>query len=177
MRDIELKLLAELMKNSHRSDRELARTLGSSQPTITRIRNRLEKEGIIKEYTMVPDFFKLGYTLMGLTFVTLKKGLDIKEIQKAREAGKNALEEVPCPVIMSERGRGLGYDGMMIILCKNYAEYIDCMRCIENLSYIEGSRVESFLVSLEDEVRYLPITFRVLVKHVAMLKGKEEKKA
>jgi DNA-binding Lrp family transcriptional regulator len=40
------------MKNSRRSDRELALVLGISQPTVTRLRTRLEKEGIIKEYTM-----------------------------------------------------------------------------------------------------------------------------
>jgi len=37
-KDIEMRLLSELMKNSHRSDRELARTLKTSQPTVTRTR-------------------------------------------------------------------------------------------------------------------------------------------
>jgi DNA-binding Lrp family transcriptional regulator len=49
MKDIERRLISELMKNSRRSDRELAKALGTSQPTITR--GKLEREGIIKEYT------------------------------------------------------------------------------------------------------------------------------
>jgi DNA-binding Lrp family transcriptional regulator len=34
MKDIELRLISELMKNSRRSDRELAKAIGISQPTI-----------------------------------------------------------------------------------------------------------------------------------------------
>mgnify|MGYP006271117405 CR=1 FL=1 len=49
LKDVELRIVAELMKNSRRSDRELAKVVGVSQPTVTRTRSRLEKEGIIKE--------------------------------------------------------------------------------------------------------------------------------
>ncbi|NIO38282.1 winged helix-turn-helix transcriptional regulator, partial [Candidatus Bathyarchaeota archaeon] len=45
-------LLRELLKNSKRSDRELAKILGVSQPTVTRTRNRLEKNGMIQDYTI-----------------------------------------------------------------------------------------------------------------------------
>jgi DNA-binding Lrp family transcriptional regulator len=45
IRDIELKILSELMKNARISDRELAKKIGVSQPTVSRIRSRLEKEG------------------------------------------------------------------------------------------------------------------------------------
>ena len=43
MKDFELKLISELMKNSRRSDRELAKILQVSQPTVTRVRTKLEK--------------------------------------------------------------------------------------------------------------------------------------
>ena len=62
MKEIELKLISELMKNSRRSDRDLAKAIGTSQPTVSRMIGKLEKEGIIKEYTMIPDFGKLGGT-------------------------------------------------------------------------------------------------------------------
>ena len=48
MKEIEWKLLSELMKDSRRSDRQLARALGVSQPTITRTRTKLEKPEEIK---------------------------------------------------------------------------------------------------------------------------------
>lgn len=53
MKDIELRLISELVKNSRRSDRELAKALGISQPTVSRIRVRLEKQGLI-DYSAVP---------------------------------------------------------------------------------------------------------------------------
>jgi DNA-binding Lrp family transcriptional regulator len=49
MKDVELKLVSELMKNSRRSDRELAKAVGVSQPTVSRLVKRLEKDGLIKE--------------------------------------------------------------------------------------------------------------------------------
>ena len=47
--DTIFQLLRELLKNSKRSDRDLAKSLGVSQPTLTRMRKRLEKEGYILE--------------------------------------------------------------------------------------------------------------------------------
>jgi Lrp/AsnC family transcriptional regulator for asnA, asnC and gidA len=60
VKDIELKLISELMKNSRRSDRALAKVLKTSQPMVTRTRARLEREGYLREYTVIPDFHKLG---------------------------------------------------------------------------------------------------------------------
>jgi len=42
------------MKNSRRSDKELAKILALSQPTISRKRTFLEKE-LIETYTIIPD--------------------------------------------------------------------------------------------------------------------------
>lgn len=46
LKPIDYKLLFELMKDSHRSDRQLAKALGVSQPTVTRRRAMLEKNYI-----------------------------------------------------------------------------------------------------------------------------------
>ncbi|MBS7616044.1 Lrp/AsnC family transcriptional regulator [Candidatus Bathyarchaeota archaeon] len=62
-------LLYELMKDSKRSDRELAKVVKVSQPTITRMRRTLEKSGYIREYTVIPAFEKLGFEILALNFV------------------------------------------------------------------------------------------------------------
>ena len=41
LKDVEVRLIAELMKNSNRSDSELAKATGVSQPTVGRIINKL----------------------------------------------------------------------------------------------------------------------------------------
>ena len=73
MKELERRLIAELIRNSRRSDRELAKAVGCSQPTVSRMIKRLEKEGYIKEYTMIPDFHRLGYEIMALTFIQNEK--------------------------------------------------------------------------------------------------------
>jgi DNA-binding Lrp family transcriptional regulator len=47
---VTVKLLPEMLKNSRRSDRDLAKVLGVSQPTVTRTKQRLKKE-YIRTYT------------------------------------------------------------------------------------------------------------------------------
>lgn len=81
MKDIELKLLSELMKNSRRSDRELAKAIGTSQPPVSRMISRLEKEGVIKEYTMIPDFSKVGLEIMALTFIKFEQPLKEEKLK------------------------------------------------------------------------------------------------
>jgi len=95
MREIDWKVLSELIKNSKLSDRELAKKIGSSQPTVTRARKRLEKDGYVKEYTTIPDFSKLGYELLALTFVKLGKGLSSEGIAEARKDCSKKFEEKP----------------------------------------------------------------------------------
>lgn len=73
MKKIMMSLLFELLKNSKRSDRELAKILGVSQPTVTRMRGRLVKEGMIKEWTIIPDFVKIGYRIMAIITVQIAK--------------------------------------------------------------------------------------------------------
>jgi DNA-binding Lrp family transcriptional regulator len=53
LKPYDYRILFELMKDSHRSDREVSRATGISQPTVTRRRNLLET-GIIYGYTALP---------------------------------------------------------------------------------------------------------------------------
>ena len=44
LKDVELRLVSELMKNSRRSDRELGKAIHVSQPTVSRTIKKLEKK-------------------------------------------------------------------------------------------------------------------------------------
>ena len=76
IKDIDLKILSGLMKNSKISDRKLADSIGVSQPTVTRRRARLEKEAF-DGYTVIPKWGKLGYEILALTFVKTKQNLGL----------------------------------------------------------------------------------------------------
>jgi DNA-binding Lrp family transcriptional regulator len=169
MKPVELRLISELMKNSRRSDRELARAVGVSQPTISRLIKKLEKNGVIKEYTMIPDFCKLGYELLALTFVKLKESLAAEETEKARETTKQKLRESRHGIILLERGIGLGYDGVIVSLYKDYATYTEHRNEIRQYPFLEVSDVEGFLISLDDEVHYRSLTLQDLARHLLVV--------
>jgi len=111
-----MSLLLELLKDSKRSDRELATVLGVSQPTITRLRQRLVKEGLIKEFTVIPDFVKMGYEIMAITCVKTEHTLEhMKKAEKSIMAKPN--------IIFSARTEGMGKNGVMITLHKDYSAF------------------------------------------------------
>jgi len=163
MKDVELRLIAELMQNSRRSDRELARAIGSSQPTVTRLRSKLEKEGIIQEYTMIPDFAKIGYKIMAVTFA-LSRSLDKEEAEIVNKKIADSVEGKQFQFIMLERGDGLGFDAVIISLHENYASYLKVHEWLRKFDFLEVVRASSFLINLEDDVRYRPLTFSTLAR-------------
>ena len=167
MKEIELKLVSELMKNSRRSDRQLARAIGTSQPTVSRMISRLEKEGVVKEYTIIPDFQKLGYTLAAITLGRVKDEFRKPEVldEIRREFIKN-FNETALEVILDERGRGMEYDGIIVSFHRSYSEYADFKRWMKQMPFIDASKLDSFLIDLNDKVHHRYLTFSYLAKHV-----------
>lgn len=127
------------MKDSRRSDRELAKTLGISQPTVSRTIRKLQKEGIIKEYTVIPDFYKLGFEILAITFLAVEDETDIKIFQESTSHN----------VLMVERGLGLRYYSHVIVsLHEDYSSCLEFGRRLRETWAV--TRLESFLVSLKD---------------------------
>jgi DNA-binding Lrp family transcriptional regulator len=165
MKDVELKLVSELMKNSRRSDRELAQVLGVSQPTVSRTIKKLEKQGYLREYTIIPDFHKLGYHLFVLTFFKWKKGLSSKEMKEAREWGEEKASAILNAIVI-ERGIGIKYDSFMGSFHKNYTAYTKFITEIKKSPYLDKNEILSFIVDLDDKTQYRYLTFTTLAKHL-----------
>ncbi len=163
LNSFDYKLLLELMKDSRRSDRQLAKALGSSQPTVTRRRSSLEKE-IIESYTAIPRWEKLGYELFAITLVKIRAVIASKEeYNKTRKKAIEWLMRQPC-VIMSGACRGMGVDSFMISIHKSYRDYDDFMRehRLELGDFIED--VQSILVNLAGKEIVKPLGFRCLIE-------------
>src|SRR3989304_95214 len=77
------RILCELLRDSSKSDRELAKQLGVSQPTVSRLRNRLVEEGLIKHFSVTPDLSALGFEIIAVTNFASKLSGEITE--KARK--------------------------------------------------------------------------------------------
>jgi DNA-binding Lrp family transcriptional regulator len=174
MKGTEWKLLSELMKNSRRSPRELAKAVGVSQPTIHRMIKKLEKEGYIREYTVIPDFAKLGYEILALTFVKLKKTLSAEEIEKARKVSQKTLKTSAFECVMIERGLGMGYSGVFISFHKDYASHLQFKKWITQYTFLDIRSIDSYIISLNDKIHYRPLTFSTLAKHLLMQNEKKE---
>jgi DNA-binding Lrp family transcriptional regulator len=167
LRDVELRLISELLKDSRRSDREIAKAMGVSQPTVTRTLAKLRKEGSIRSQTIIPDFAKIGFSLLGITFVKLKSAYSSKEIDNVRKAVNERVEQSQFNIVMLERGMGLGYDGCIISIYKDYSEYSRHQSAIKGFPFIDNSKVETFIINLQDDIRYHPLSFEAVAKHLA----------
>jgi DNA-binding Lrp family transcriptional regulator len=171
MKETEIKLISELMKNSRRSDRELAKAVGVSQPTVSRMIKKLEKEGLVKEYTMLPDFHKLGYELFAVTFIKFGRMYTTEDVERTKNELARSFKDAPLEIVLVERGTGLGYHGIFISFHKNYTSYMEMREWIRRLISIDLSDVQSFLVSLADDVHYRPFTLATLAKHILTMSG------
>ncbi len=76
---IDLKLMELLSENSRLTYKELAAKLKTTRQRVSRRLEKLEKTGLIKKYTIIPDFDQLGYIYVVLG-ITVKPGTDIDPI-------------------------------------------------------------------------------------------------
>ena len=89
LKPIDYGIFAELVKNARLSDRQLAKILNVSQPTITRRRNELEKRGLL-DYTAILDIRKLGFeTSLSYEFFS-----QLKKMQVTLVPLQNIVEEL-----------------------------------------------------------------------------------
>ncbi|MGD8506437.1 MAG: winged helix-turn-helix transcriptional regulator [Candidatus Bathyarchaeota archaeon] len=159
-----LALLREMLKDSKKSDRETAKRLKVSQATITRTRNKLEKEGFIKTYTVVPDFTKLGYEILAFTFSKMKSYPTLEETQKIVQRAAKWVNKHP-NVIFAADGEGLGgKDVIMISFHRNYSKYADFMRSYAMDWGQVISEFESFIVSLGSGYKMKPLDLKYLAE-------------
>jgi len=148
-------LLLELIKNSKRSDREIAKVLKVSQPTITRTRKRLEKKAIAN-YTVVPDFPMLGYELMAFTLIS-STGAKPDAIAKAKEWARKRPN-----IIFASQGEGMNTSGVMISLHKSFGEYSKFMLGLRRDWSGILKDVQTFMVSFEESVMIKPLSLTYL---------------
>jgi len=82
------------------------------------MRSRLVKEGIIREFTVIPDFTKMGYELMAITCTKTRMKPELLE-----RAVKSTMAKPS--VIFAARAEGMGKNGVMISIHKDYSGFSD----------------------------------------------------
>jgi DNA-binding Lrp family transcriptional regulator len=157
-----LKLLKALLANSRRSDRELAKAIKASQPTVTRNRKILGK--YIRSYTIVPEFSKIGYEILAFTFAKAKT-YDKKTVDAKMPGAIEFFRKSPNVLFVSD-GEGLGKDCAIISLHKDYSRYQNFMRSYIFYFTDTMSDFQSFIVSLKTGLVMKPFDLSYLADDV-----------
>ena len=151
-----IKLLFALVKNSKRSDRDLAKALGFSQPTVIRLTKNLEKEAI-EQYTIIPNLSYLGFDIMAFTFVRTKE-----LVHPLWDKGKKWAAKQPNIVFVST-GQGIDSDALIVSVHKDYADFIKFYHIFRRDwgEFLQDFR--PFLISIKGSVQMKPFAFNYLV--------------
>jgi DNA-binding Lrp family transcriptional regulator len=151
-----IKLLFELIKNSKRSDRDLAKILSISQPTVTRLRKVLEREAI-KQYTIIPNLSYFGFDIVAFIFSRTKE-----LVHPLWDKGKEWAREQPNIVFVST-GQGMEADALLISVHKDYADFVKFYHIFRRDwgKYLDDFKV--FLISLSGSIMLKHFTFNYLI--------------
>ena len=163
LKPLDYQLLFELMKDSHRSDRQLAKALGISQPTVTRRRAMLE-DSTINGYTVIPKFGQIGFEVAAFTFMKTK--LNYKRGKDKEDAFNKAKEWYlkQSNVIAVLDGQGMGFDAVCVSLHEDYTSFAEFLRAqASELSEIIES-TQSFQADLKPGVSIKPFHLKYLAK-------------
>lgn len=139
----EKQVLFELLKDGRMPDKHIAQKIKTTQPTVTRIRQKLERTGYIKKYCAIADFKKVGITIL---VVTMFKWADYS-IEKEQDEARKYILHMP-ELLSLSRGEGMrGKTNIIISAHKNFKTYEDFVRTLRKKwgNYVKD--IESFISS------------------------------
>ncbi len=138
--ELDWQILRELAHNSRQSLRKLAKKIGVSVNTVSARIKELEKRGVIKKYTIVVDYEKLGFDLTAIIEVSILKGKLMKvEKDIARLPGVCAVYDVT----------GLT-DAMVIARVKNRRELNKLVKTILSMEYVDRTNTHVVLNTVKE---------------------------
>jgi DNA-binding Lrp family transcriptional regulator len=143
--EIDKKILAELLKNSNRSNREIARAIGVSAATVINHIQRLESAGVITEYTVMLDFERLGFELTVIMEVTVSRG---KLLETQREIAK-------LPYVCGVYDVTGEIDSIVIAKFRNRRELSEFPKDLLSMEYVERTNTHVVLNTVKEDFRMI----------------------
>ncbi|VVC02575.1 putative HTH-type transcriptional regulator [Candidatus Bilamarchaeum dharawalense] len=133
--ELDNRLLKELVKNSKRSYRTLAKDIGMSTTAIIERVRSLEDSGYITGYGCRVDYQKLGFEFMAIVEISIF-GKDLLQIE-----GKVAR----IPHVAAVWDTTGNYDAIAIIMCKTRGELSATVKKILSISGVEKTNTNMVL--------------------------------
>lgn len=143
--EIDKKILAELLLDSKRSYRELAKAIGISAATVINHVQRLESAGVIKEYTVMLDFERLGYELTVVTEMTVSRG---KLLETQEEIAK-------LPYVCAVYDVTGEIDSIVIAKFRNRRDLSEFPKDLLSMPFVERTNTHVVLNTMKEDFRML----------------------
>jgi Lrp/AsnC family transcriptional regulator for asnA, asnC and gidA len=144
MDDTDERILRELGKDSRKSLRKLASSIGASPSAISERIRRMESAGIIKGYTASFDYLKLGYEFVAIVQISISGG-NLLEVQKK-------ISSMPGVVAVYDvTGQ---YDSIAILMRKSRSELSALIKKVLAIPRVEKTNTNMVLNIMKDFTDY-----------------------
>ncbi|MFQ5998814.1 MAG: Lrp/AsnC family transcriptional regulator, partial [Candidatus Bathyarchaeia archaeon] len=140
---LDRKILEAYLRDSRISSRDVAKKLGVATGTVLARKARMEKEKIVKAYTVVLDNEKLGFELTVITEIAVSKG---RLLEMEREIAK--FPNV-CAVYDTT---GLT-DAMVVAKFRNREELSNFTKTLLTLPFVERTNTHLVLTTVKEDFR------------------------
>ncbi len=144
--ELDLRIIRMLMAKGRLSFRELAVELGVSPTTITSRVAKLEKEKVLRGYSALVDFEKLGYGLTAVTEILVSKGR-LLEMEKeiAKLPGVIAVYDVTGEI-----------DGIVVAKFRDREELSRFTKGLLTMPFVDRAITHVVLTTVREDLR-LPL--------------------
>ena len=134
------RILRELRKNSRKSLRKLAFSVGISTSAVSERLKRMEKAGIVKGYTASIDFSRLGYEFVAIVQISISGGA-LLDVQKK-------ISSLPGVVAVYDvTGQ---YDSVVVLMRKSRSELSALIKKILAIPEVEKTNTSMVLNVMKD---------------------------
>ena len=140
------KVLSEYLSDSRQSYREVAKKVGVSSGTVASRVRELEEKGIVKRYTLLLDYERLGYELTAITEIIVSGG-------KMLDVGEEIAKMGQTCGVYNITGDS---DIMVVGKFKTRKELSDFTKKILTIPNVERTKTHLVLNTLKEDFSLLP---------------------
>jgi len=139
--DLDKNILSVLIDDSRLSYRQIAKKLGVSVATVMNRVNSLSKEGVIKKYTTLLNYEKLGYDVEVMIEVRIAKG---KLIEVEKQIANN-------PSVFAVYDMTGDFDAVILARFQNRRKMDSFLKKIQTLDFVERTNTRIILNTIKEK--------------------------
>ncbi|MFA5869816.1 MAG: Lrp/AsnC family transcriptional regulator [Candidatus Bathyarchaeia archaeon] len=144
--DISAKVLDEYLRDSRQSIREVARKIGVSSGTVASRLREMEDAGVIRRYSALLDYEKLGYELTAVTEITVSEG-------KMIEVGEAIAKMSQATGVYNVTGDS---DIMVVGKFRNRKELSDFTKKLLTIPHVDRTKTHLVLNTMKEDFSLIP---------------------